>query len=155
MFKLNLGSESNILAGWENMDNRPFLGVKYWAWNEPIPYPDNSAEIVLIQHVLMYLSPKDYAWNLKEIYRVLSPGAKFILKEEDDRKYQWRKLGTKHKTGHIIGSTNPIDIIPHLENAGFKNFVTNPNLLIEKYGDIINRQRKLLKGMLFIVESEK
>lgn len=155
--KINLGCESQIIDGWVNLDPRwqQFEGAKYWEWNKPIPCADESTDLVLVQHVLMYCSPENYEWNLKEIYRILCRGGKFLLKEDDNRKHIWRKIGTKHKTGHILGSTNPDEIKQILSKVGFGNFVMDPAVLITKYGDIINRQRRLLKGTLFVIESEK
>ena len=109
MLKLNLGSEDNVLDGFENLDPRwkQFSGVKPWdGWNTRIPYEDGSAELAVVQHVLMYLARENYDKNLQEIRRVLCLGGKLILKEEENCVYQWRKLGTKHRSGHIIGSTN-------------------------------------------------
>ena len=156
--KLNLGSESNLLEHFKNLDNRPFPGVKVWSWNTPLPYSDNSAELVLIQHSFMYVAPKDYDWNLQEIYRVLCPGGTLLIKEEENKKYQWRKLGTRHKTGHIIGSTNQKDIVPVLERNKFKIINTDPHVIVEKYNKdqkVINRLPKLFRGKLFIIECEK
>lgn len=156
--KLNLGSERVLLGNFENLDNRPFPGVKLWSWNTPLPYSDNSAELVLVQHSLMYVASQNYDQNLQEIYRVLCDKGILLLKEEDNRRYQWRKLGTKHKTGHIIGSTNPVDIVPVLERNKFKIINTDPHIIIDKYdkdGKFINRLPKLFKGKLFIVECEK
>jgi hypothetical protein len=155
--KLNLGCESQIIEGWENLDPRhdKFPGATPWQWNLPIPCDDGQAELVLVQHVLMYCERRDYAWNLGEIARALRKGGKFLLKEEDNRIYNWKPLGTKHRTGYICGATNPDDIMPFLKEAGFGNFVTDAKQIMEKYGDIINRQRKLRKGMLFAIECEK
>lgn len=155
--KINLGCEGQIIDGWVNLDPRweQFSGSSYWEWNKPIPFPDESADLILVQHVLMYCAQENYEWNLREIYRVLRKGGKFLLKEDDNRKHTWRKIGTKHKTGCILGSTNNTEILPFLEKVGFKNFITDPAVLVEKYGGIINRQKRLLRGTLFIFESEK
>jgi ubiquinone/menaquinone biosynthesis C-methylase UbiE len=161
LLKINLGSENNILNEFENLDPRwkLFSGVKPWdGWNSKIPYGDGSAELVLVQHVLMYCKKEDYDRNLQEIYRILCPGGIFLLKEENDKKYQWRKIGTKHKTGNIIGSTNLEEIVPILEKNGFKIISTDSKTITEKYNKnypIINRLPKLFKDKLFIVECQK
>jgi len=163
MLKLNLGSEDNVLEGFENIDPRweqfKSLGVKPWGgWNTRIPYEDGSAELAIVQHVLMYCKRENYDKNLQEIHRVLCPSGKLILKEEENGVYQWRKLGTKHRSGHIIGSTNLAEISPILEKNGFKIVSTDAKDLVEKYNKeqkIINRLPKLFKGKLFVVECEK
>ena len=163
MFKLNLGSEDNVLQDFENLDPRwkqfHDLGVKTWdGWNTRIPYKDGSVELALVQHVLMYCQNKDYDRNLHEIHRVLCQGGILILKEENNKIYQWRKLGTKHKSGHICGSTNPEEIIPILEKNNFKIINSDSKIIFEKYNKnqrVINRLPKLFKGKLFVLECEK
>jgi O-methyltransferase involved in polyketide biosynthesis len=158
MYRINLGCERQVIDGWENLDPRfeKFVGAKYWEWNKPIPFANDSAELIVVQHVLMYCPKESYDWNLKEIYRVLGKGGKFLLKEENNLVHQWRKVGTHHKTGFICSSTNPEEITPYLINNGFSNIVNNTKLLVDKYGSkIINRQRKLFRGMMFVIECEK
>lgn len=157
MKKLNLGCEGQVIEGWENLDPRweLFPGAKAWSWNNPIPCGDGEADLVLVQHVLMYCKREDYDWNLREIFRVLCPGGKFILKEEDNRVYNWKPLGTEHRTGFICGATNQDDILPYLKNAGFCNFINDAKSIVNTYGNIINRQPKLFRGKLFVIECEK
>jgi len=158
MLKLNLGSEDNALLGWENLDNRPFPGIKPWSWGERLPYSDGSSKLVLVQHSLMYVSKENYNKNFQEIYRVLCVGGVLLIKEENNLKYQWRKLGTKHSTGHIIGSTNLQELVPILEYNKFKVISTDSKAIVEKYNKeqkIINRLPKLFRNNLFVVELEK
>ena len=55
--KLNLGCSKNLLEGFENLDifsEKQDASIKLWEWNTVLPYPDNSASLILVQHVLMY-----------------------------------------------------------------------------------------------------
>jgi len=161
--KINLGCESQIIPGFLNFDVRykQFVGSLYWEWNKPIPCADDSAELILVQHVLMYLSPQDYDKNLQEIYRVLCPEGILIIKEENNLKYRWRKLGTKHKTGHIVSSTNPEEMVEILKRNKFKIISQDAKAIVIKYNvnrsimPIINRLPKLFANKIFIIESKK
>ena len=119
MTKVNLGCETNVIPGWLNFDPRSDLaeGIVKWQWNEPIPLVDSSVYLCVVQHVLMYCSEEDYDRNFQEIRRVLKPGGVFLLKEDDNRRHCWLPVGTNHKTGHILSSTNPDLIVPVLARS--------------------------------------
>ena len=152
--KLNLGAERNILLteGWHNLDITTKFGAIIWkGWGNTIPYKNNTADLILVSHSLMFCPKELYKFVFKDIYRVLKRGAKFLLKEDNNIKYQWRKIGTHN----IKSSTNLAEIFNYLVEAKFHSFQADPEILIKKYGNIINRQNKLLQRKIFIIESEK
>lgn len=77
--RLNLGCGQNKLPGWVNVDHseacRPDARVDLESL--PWPWPDNSAEEVLLNHVLEHLGgdPALYIGIMKELWRVCRPGA--------------------------------------------------------------------------------
>lgn len=154
---INLGCELQLLDGWKNLDPRAHLdpSIIPWQWGEKIPFADGSADKILVQHVLMYCEPDKRKKNLSDIFRTLKSGGLFILKEENNRRHEWRKVGTVHNTGHIKSSTNQDEITPVLQEIGF--IVTEPQVedLIKDHGEYINRHRKLRKGLLFCLECRK
>jgi SAM-dependent methyltransferase len=157
MYKLNLGCETNLIPGFENLDikkEKQDASIKFWAWNTNLPYQDNSCELILVQHVLMYNLQAWWARDLLDIYRALAPGGKFILKEDNNLKYVWKSPGSPGSKG-VLSTTNLEQISPILQQVGFKIIDTDPQSIIDKYSNIINRTKKLLKGMMFIVECEK
>lgn len=65
--KLNLGCGGNILAGWENHDSDVDI-------TKPLPYPDNSAEFILAEHVVEHTTGPEGFRFMREAHRVLEPG---------------------------------------------------------------------------------
>ena len=75
--KLNLGCGSQILPGYCNVDK---FGEPEFKWDLetfPWPWPDNSAEEVLLSHVLEHLgqTPQAFIAIMQELYRVCRHGA--------------------------------------------------------------------------------
>jgi len=156
--KLNLGCGDAILKGWENLDieKRAKNGIKPWEWNQTLPYPDESATTVLIQHSLQHCNPDDYDRNFQEIKRVIEPGGTIIVKEADNRHYVWTKPGDYDKDGVIASSASEPEIVDVLSRNGFVNLTADAQAIVDKYGDAINRQYKLLsRHKLFVVEGTK
>lgn len=156
-YKVNLGCGEQVIDGWENLDPRVQLNpkIRQWEWGQPLPFPDNSCSIILIQHVLMYCDKEQYVPNLMEIKRVLSPLGKLIIKEDNNEKWIWRKEGTRHRTGTIRSNTNKAEMEHILNQCGFTVREKNHGDIIRRYGDIINRQRKLDRDICFVFECEK
>src|SRR6516162_7107644 len=75
--KLNLGCGSQILEGWVNVDRigKPdqVLDLETFPW----PWPDNSADEILLNHVLEHLGqqPDVFIAIMRELYRVCRDGA--------------------------------------------------------------------------------
>ena len=78
--RLNLGCGPTKLPGWVNVDSSPASNPDELVDLEQIPWPwaDNSAEEVLMSHVLEHLGRTTALFLdiIKELYRVCAPGAK-------------------------------------------------------------------------------
>jgi predicted SAM-dependent methyltransferase len=156
--KLNLGCGDNKLPGWENfdIDIRAVDGVKPWAWNRPLPYADGTVSVVLVQHSLQHCKMEDYDSNFSEIRRVLEPGGKVVVKEADNRHYVWHRPGVTDRDGYIASSTSEPEVIQVLSRNGFSDIVTDRKGIVDRYGEAINRQKRLLgRQQLFVVEGTK
>ena len=87
--KLNLGCGPKRLAGWVNVDKSPafqpdaVVDLERFPW----PWPDSSAEEVLLNHVLEHLgqSPDTFIGVMRELWRVCKPGAKVRVNVPDPR----------------------------------------------------------------------
>ncbi len=69
--RLNLGSGPNHLPGWVNVD---LVGAKapiVWDIRHPLPFPDQSADAVFVEHVFEHLPYSDVLSVLRQIYPVL------------------------------------------------------------------------------------
>jgi len=72
--KLHIGSGSNILPGWVNLDKRK--GDVRADTRNLLPFKDNSFQYAFSEHFLEHLTYPDEAnFFLKELRRVLSPNA--------------------------------------------------------------------------------
>lgn len=75
--KLNLGSGRNPLPGFLNVDKFGAPDLRCDLERFPWPWPDNSVEEIVLNHVLEHLgeSTEIYLGVIKEIYRVCKPDA--------------------------------------------------------------------------------
>src|SRR4249919_3237809 len=77
--RLNLGCGRNKLPGWLNVDHSAscepdaVVDLEVLPW----PWPDNSADEILLNHVLEHLGavPATYIGIIRELWRVCRPGA--------------------------------------------------------------------------------
>lgn len=155
--KLNLGCGDHILTEWDNFDtaSRARSPVRVWEWNQPLPYPDSSVDVVLVQHSLQHCRPEDYKKNISEIFRVLKYGGKFLLKEADNRYYVWHRPGVTDRDGYIASSISKPEAISLVVDVGM-TVCEDKEDIIKRWGDVINRQRRTLKGKnLFVIECTK
>jgi hypothetical protein len=75
--RLNLGCGSKRLPGWCNVDKFGEADVNWDLERFPWPWPDSSADEVLLIHVLEHLGrePDIFIGVMKELYRVCRDGA--------------------------------------------------------------------------------
>lgn len=66
--KIQLGAGSNYLAGWLNFDRDVDLEKL------PLPFPDNHADVVFIEHCLEHFTVRQALAILDDINRILKPG---------------------------------------------------------------------------------
>ena len=145
-YKLNLGSGPVLLNEFENLDINKKLNEKIikWEWNQNLNYPDNSCLFVLVQHALIHTEKTNYLANFKEIKRVLSPYGRLLIKDNNSKVYIWRTEGRYCRDGYIVRSnTNLEELTPVLNEAGLYVEDSDAISLINKYREVINRQRKM------------
>lgn len=75
--KLHLACGTNIILGkgWTNidLDTRNNKNVKKHDLSKPLPYKDNSVDMIFHEHFIEHLSKYDGQAFLRECYRVLKP----------------------------------------------------------------------------------
>lgn len=89
MLRLNLGCGANRMAGWVNVDREASLAPDQVADLErlPWPWPDDSVDEVLLNHVLEHLgaTPAAFIGVMKELWRVCRDGARIQVNVPDPR----------------------------------------------------------------------
>jgi predicted SAM-dependent methyltransferase len=73
--RLHLGCGARLAPGWVNVDafERPGLDLR-WDLRDPLPCPDDVAEMVYSEHFLEHLEQDDAEAFLGEVARLLRPG---------------------------------------------------------------------------------
>lgn len=76
--KLHLGCGNTYLEGWVNIDNNSDNNIKKldlnWDLRNPLPYEDNSVDMIYNEHFLEHLTVEEALVSLKDFIRVLKPG---------------------------------------------------------------------------------
>jgi len=72
--RLHLGAGTHHPAGWLNVDVIGMGPDLYWDLRRRLPFPDGSAQAVLLEHVLEHFDLASGLDLLDEAHRVLAPG---------------------------------------------------------------------------------
>ena len=82
--KLQIGSSSNILEGWFNVDILPFYkGALFLDATQPFPFKDETFNYIFSEHMIEHITYNESLAMLSECYRVLKPGGKIRLATPD------------------------------------------------------------------------
>lgn len=71
---LNVGCGNHFSIHWNNLDLVRCPGVEPFDLRHPLPFPEDSFDVVYSSHVLEHLPPDDGERFLREQFRVLKPG---------------------------------------------------------------------------------
>lgn len=74
---LNIGAGRTYIPGFRNIDISPLAEITMDLSKEPLPFEDNSVDLIFSYHTLEHVP--DYLFALSEIHRVLKPGAVFLM----------------------------------------------------------------------------
>lgn len=103
--RLHLGSSTNRLPGWVNIDLlRPGRTLDlYWDLRRPLPFPDASVDAIFAEHLLEHLSFPSGVRLLRECRRVLRRGSVVRLGVPDLDRY----IASYHGRDDIIERVRP------------------------------------------------
>jgi predicted SAM-dependent methyltransferase len=112
--KLHLGSGKVVIPGWCNIDfDTQFPGVDHLDLRKPLPFANNSIELIFSEHLIEHLPKADGLNLLRECYRVLKPGGKLRFGWPDFTKHlnaylkkdkNYRKKMHKHMGPNLSGT---------------------------------------------------
>lgn len=140
---LHIGCSSNLVSGFENLD---FYTMRFWKTKRighdlryPLPFKDSTFEGAFSEHTLEHLCASDAISLLREVHRVLKPGAIFRVVVPDLKQYvnfyngtntneEFRKFSNgceaiwclTHNWGHLSCWDSEM-LIQQLVAAGFKS----------------------------------
>jgi SAM-dependent methyltransferase len=94
--RLHLGSSTNRLAGWVNIDMlRPGRRLDlYWDLRRGLPFPSGRVDAIFAEHLLEHLTYDDGAALVRECLRVLRPGGVLRIGVPDLDRYVASYLGS-------------------------------------------------------------
>ncbi len=102
--KLHLGCGDQYIDGYVNIDLRKTTATDFVCRIENLPYPNDSAEIIELYHVIEHLPRHDLPAAMREWYRVLSPGGKLIIECPDfDAAAKEYVAGNEERLDNIFG----------------------------------------------------
>lgn len=150
---LNVGCGNRIMEGYINIDlHNPKADVK-WDLREPLPYKDNSIDVIYAQHIIEHFTRLEWRKIKTDWYRVLRPEGiliiecpdilrwmKRFIEDENNRWSYWilgiyggqeeHGEGQLHKNGFSIGNLS-VDLEEEgfdiLEYSYLQDVTPNPN----------------------------
>ena len=82
--KLQIGAQSNSIAGWLNVDLAPKShDVAFMDATKPFPFPSNSVHYIYSEHMIEHISFEDARFMLDECFRVLKSKGKIRISTPD------------------------------------------------------------------------
>lgn len=75
--RVNIGAGQTYIPGFVNVDISPKADVVLDIGRQPLPFSDDSVDLVFSYHTLEHVD--NYLFALNEIYRVLRHGGRFLL----------------------------------------------------------------------------
>jgi predicted SAM-dependent methyltransferase len=85
--RLHLGCGANKLTGWVNVDIVGMRPDLHWNLRRGVPFPDGSAEVVFLEHVIEHFALAEVLDLVDECYRTLSSGGIIRLGVPDFGRY--------------------------------------------------------------------
>jgi ubiquinone/menaquinone biosynthesis C-methylase UbiE len=117
LYKLNLGCGDIKLEGFENLDIKDGVDIRYG-----LDYPDGSVEGITISHALSRIHKKYYPKMFEEFYRVLTNGGVIRITDDNHNQSPEKFHEWKFDAPDAVGSTSPLITRKYLEDAGFEVF---------------------------------
>lgn len=77
--RLNVGCGAHYADGWVNVDNNPAVYAEFHADAVELPFPDGSAEMVYLGHLLDHAGPVWAGMVLTEARRILQPAGFLVV----------------------------------------------------------------------------
>lgn len=173
---LNLGCGDVYFEGWINIDISSKKADLLCDLKEPLPYKDNSVDIIYNEHFIEHITAREGSKFLKECYRVLKPGGIFRIATPDlkyillkyffiwknqfwIKKYGYSWIKTKAEMVNIVFREwghqylyDKEELKRRLIEAGF-NRISSKKLNQSKYQELRNRETR--KDSKLILEAVK
>jgi predicted SAM-dependent methyltransferase len=77
--KINVGAQTNRIPGWLNVDVLTFPGVTFMDATKRWPFPNNTFEALLCEHMIEHVSKAKGELLLREAFRTIAPAAPIRL----------------------------------------------------------------------------
>lgn len=77
--RLHLACGPNVVDGWENIDILKGEGIIHHDLRQPLPYKDNSVDVIFHEHFIEHLTKVEAEAFLKDCHRILKKGGAMRL----------------------------------------------------------------------------